>query len=173
MGRKIMSMLLGVTMAVTLLSGCNTPEENENGSKLPVDTGPTVTDWTVNYDGIATGTIQAGVSVHDPSIIQVGDEYYIFGSHMAGANSRNLRIFSQIDEGYTTTNSIYGNLWNSSKPVFQYAGDKTSIIPTDDGGTHVWAPDVCYNPVTGLYYLYYCTTSTFFSPISAMLPRKM
>ncbi|MBO5227856.1 MAG: glycoside hydrolase family 43 protein, partial [Lachnospiraceae bacterium] len=66
----------------------------------------------------------------------------------------------RMGNGYTENNTIYGNLFADGLHVFDYAGNKTSAIPTDDGGTHVWAPDVIYNKTTGLYYLYYCTTST-------------
>ena len=171
MKKRVLSALLGVCMTVTLLAGCgntgntgNTADGDTSGGNstvdIPEDTGATVTDWTVNYEGIKTGIVNARVSVHDPSIVQVDDQYYIFGSHMVGAKTDNLRSWSKLGNGYTTNNSIYGNLWDSSKNVFEYAGDKTSLIPTDDLGTHVWAPDVCYNPTTGLYYMYYCTTST-------------
>lgn len=47
-----------------------------------------------------------------------------------------------------------------NKEAFAYSGSKNSLIPTDDRGWHVWAPDVIYNEETGLYYLYFCTTST-------------
>ena len=168
MKKRLLSMLLGVAMVATLLSGCTTGSTGGTGNtgdtagkeEIPEDTGATVTDWTVNYEGIKTGTVNARTSVHDPSIIQVGDTYYIFGSHMVGGKSDNLRTWNKLGNGYATDNSIYGNLWDTGKEVFKYAGDGTSLIPTDDGGTHVWAPDVCYNPTTGLYYMYYCTTST-------------
>lgn len=44
--------------------------------------------------------------------------------------------------------------------AFAYSGSKNSLIKTDDKQVHVWAPDVIYNETTGLYYMYYCTTST-------------
>ncbi len=33
-------------------------------------------DYSVNYDGIKTASINAGVSVHDPSILKVDDTYF-------------------------------------------------------------------------------------------------
>ena len=36
-------------------------------------------DYTVKYDGIKKASIDAGVSVHDPSILKVDDTYYIYG----------------------------------------------------------------------------------------------
>ena len=41
-------------------------------------------------------------SVHDPSIIKVGDVYYVFGSHLAAAKSTDLRNWQAIEHGYTT-----------------------------------------------------------------------
>lgn len=117
-------------------------------------------DFAVSYDGIATGTVNARVAVHDPSIIKSEDTYYIFGSHMSGACTTDLRTWSNLGNGYAPTNAIYGDLFDSGLHVFDYAGGGNSVIPTDDDGYHVWAPDVIYNKAQGLYYMYYCTSST-------------
>jgi arabinan endo-1,5-alpha-L-arabinosidase len=116
--------------------------------------------FKMTMDGIATGDVSSGVSVHDPSIIKDGDTYYIFGSHMTAAKCDDLLNWESIADGYTTTNPVYGQIYDVKEEAFAYAGDKTSLIETDDGGTHVWAPDVIYNKTTGLYYMYYCTSST-------------
>lgn len=63
-------------------------------------------------------------------------------------------------DGYTTSNPVYGQIYDVKEDAFAYAGDKISLIQTDDKKTHVWAPDVIYNKTTGLFYMYYCTTST-------------
>lgn len=117
-------------------------------------------DYKVDYSGIATGSINARVAVHDPSIIKADGKYYIFGSHMVGGVTEDLRTWTRVGNGYNEKNSVYGNLFADGLHVFDYAGNKNSVIPTDDGGVHVWAPDPIYNETTGLYYLYYCTTST-------------
>lgn len=118
-------------------------------------------DFTVSYDGIATGNVNARVSVHDPSIFKDTDgQFYIFGTHMTAAFSDNLRQWSIIGNGYSENNPVYGSLM-SDPQVFEYTGNGDSIVPTDDGGVHLWAPDVIYNEAQGLYYLYYCTSSTF------------
>lgn len=116
-------------------------------------------DFSVSYDGIATADISAGVSVHDPSIIEADGTYYIFGSHMSGASSMDLRNWTSIGDGYTPGNPIFTNLF-ATEHVFDYSGSKLSAIPTDDGGRHVWAPDVVYNKAQDLYYMYFCTSST-------------
>lgn len=130
-----------------------TEEENTAGG-LPADL-----DFTVSYDGIKTAKIEAGVSVHDPSIYKVDGKYYIFGSHMSTAVSEDLRTWTSLGDGYKVKDQIYYELM-ANKDAFAYAGSKNSVIPTDDRAWHVWAPDVIYNEETGLYYLYFCTTST-------------
>lgn len=116
-------------------------------------------DFTVNLDDIAKAKIDAGVSVHDPSIIKADGKYYIFGSHMSTAVSEDLRHWTSLGSGYKVKDPIYYELMANDE-AFAYAGNKRSLIPTDDGTWHIWAPDVIYNEATGLYYLYFCTTST-------------
>lgn len=128
-------------------------EESEVG-EMPADL-----DFTVNLDGIKTAKIEAGVSVHDPSIYKVDGKYYIFGSHMSTAVSEDLRTWTSLGDGYKVKDSIYYELMANDE-AFAYSGSKKSLIPTDDRKWHVWAPDVIYNEETGLYYLYFCTTST-------------
>lgn len=116
-------------------------------------------DFKVSYEGIATADIDAGVSVHDPSVIKVDGKYYIFGSHMSGAVSENLRTWDAIGDGYSDDNPIFDHLL-TTEHVFDYAGNKDSLIHTDDNKIHVWAPDVVYNKKQGLYFMYFCTSST-------------
>lgn len=117
-------------------------------------------DFAVDYRGIKTAAIDAGrVSVHDPSILEVDGTYYIYGSHMATAKSDDLRKWTIVADGYRVDNFVYGDLMSRSD-AFEYAGSINSVIPTDDLGTHVWAPDVIYNEAQQKYFMYYCTTST-------------
>ncbi len=118
-------------------------------------------DYTVDTLYIPLGSVNAGVSVHDPSLVAAEGIYYIFGSHMAAAKSTNLRYWTAIANGYRDDNPVWGNLFAKGLHVFDYAGARTSLIPTDDGATHVWAPDVIWNPVMGKWMMYYCTSSTF------------
>lgn len=143
-------------------TGAQTQEsgETENASAAEEEGGvPADLDFTVNYDGINTAKIEAGVSVHDPSIYKADGKYYIFGSHMSTAVSEDLRTWTSLGDGYKVKDQIYYELMGN-EDAFAYAGSKNSLIPTDDRTWHVWAPDVIYNEETGLYYLYFCTTST-------------
>lgn len=117
-------------------------------------------DFTVNYNDVATADLSSGVSVHDPSILKADGTYYIFGSHMTCAKSTDLLNWKKVADGYSSSNPVYGQIYDVAEEAFAYSGSSDSLIPTDDGTTHVWAPDVIYNKTTGLYYMYYCTTST-------------
>ncbi|MCR4922994.1 MAG: glycoside hydrolase family 43 protein [Lachnospiraceae bacterium] len=118
-------------------------------------------DLTVSYDGYKTADISSPqVAVHDPSILKADGNYYIFGSHMSAAKSKDLLNWEMIADGYMKTNPVYGQIYEVADKAFAYSGSKDSIIPTDDKSTHVWAPDVIYNESMGKYCMYYCTTST-------------
>ncbi len=130
-------------------------DSKENGEAMAKEE----TDYKVDYEGIAKAKIEAGVSVHDPSVFRADGKYYIFGSHMSTAVSGDLRHWTSLGDGYQNSNPVYQGLLEN-KEAFAYTGSKTSLIPTDDGGFHVWAPDIIFNEATGLYYLYFCTTST-------------
>lgn len=117
-------------------------------------------DFSVSYEGIATGSIDAGTSVHDPSIIKGDDgKYYIFGSHMVGGVSEDLRTWEPLGNGYSPNNKIFDKLLQNEE-AFAYTGSKKSLIKTDDRTWHVWAPDIIYNKAQGKYFMYFCTTST-------------
>ena len=157
-GRRTTSVLLVAAMTAGL-AACGTTEaaENVTESETPENTDY---NFTVSYDGIQTGDVSSGVAVHDPSIYEEDGTYYIFGSHMSAAKSDDLLHWESIADGYNKTNPVYGQIYDVADEAFAYAGSKNSLIQTDDKKTHVWAPDVIYNKTTGLYYMYYCTTST-------------
>lgn len=48
------------------------------------------------------------ISVHDPSIVKDGDDYYLFGTHLTNAKSLDLRNW----DSYTTTvNTDYEDIF--------------------------------------------------------------
>ena len=140
--------LLCLLLALILLLPCSVLADQEEENYDP------------SVEGIALGSVNARTACHDPSIIAANGKYYIFGSHMAAAVSEDLRGWTHLASGYHSGNSVWGDLFADSDRVFRYAGLNTSLIPTDDGTCHVWAPDVIWNPVMGKYMMYYCTTST-------------
>lgn len=160
--------MIAGTMALALvlgsMAGCSpdvepstTSETNTVAASTESATeDPTNLDLSTEnmYDGIEVGTINAGVAVHDPSIIQEDGVYYIFGSHMASAKSENMREWTSIGEGYKSFNPVYENVIGSGTHAFDWAG-------FNSGEYSVWAPDVIYNEAMGKYVMYFCTSSTY------------
>lgn len=108
------------------------------------------------------------VSVHDPSIVKdtVNNEYYVFGSHIEAAKSKDLQNWTSFANGYAKTdNVLFGNLSENLAGSFAWAGENDS---DSKGGFSVWAPSVIWNPTydngdgtKGAYLMYYCTSSTY------------
>ena len=106
------------------------------------------------------------VSVHDPSIVKDGDEYYVFGSHIEAAKSTDLENWEVFTNGYTTPNNIlFGDLSDNLQGSFSWAGENDA---DSKGGYSVWAPTVFWNNnyvnddgSLGAYMMYYCTSSTY------------
>ena len=108
------------------------------------------------------------VSVHDPSIVKAKNgEYYIFGSHLAGAKSKDLVDWRSLGGDYdnVTNNWIFGNVKENLAESFRWAGYDDGDC---SGGKYaVWAPDVIWNPyyknsdgTKGAYMIYYSASST-------------
>lgn len=117
------------------------------------------------------------VSVHDPSIIKTNDTYYVFGSHIEAAKSKDLRNWKRFSNGYATTNNVeFGNLSQNLKKAFAWAGEDLEDCV---GGFAVWAPDVVWdadyvNPdgSKGAYLMYFCTSSTYMRSVIAYAASK-
>lgn len=105
-------------------------------------------------------------SVHDPSIVKVGDTYYAFGSHIEAAKSKNLMDWESFANGYTTPdNQLFGDLSENLAESFAWAGEDDS---DSKGGYAIWAPDVFWNKdymnedgTKGAYLMYYSASSTY------------
>lgn len=173
--KRFQSMLLCAGIAgVLALTGCSSSgsdskEETttaKNSSSKKSDTAEPETK-AVTKMGASSQTSLTGVSVHDPSIFKDKDgTYYVFGSHLAQASSKDLIKWSCLGtQGYTNS-SLYGPLADSLAESFAWAG-----LNDEDqkGGYAVWAPDITYNVnyvwedgSKGAYMMYYCTSSTAF-----------
>lgn len=87
------------------------------------------------------------VTVHDPSIVKdpETDTYYIFGSHMAWAKSKDLVNWTPFSMNINTN---YRTIFQ--KPA-QWAAKGSS---TYDVSGNLWAPDVIYNEKMGKWCMY-------------------
>ncbi|MNO18386.1 Extracellular endo-alpha-(1-_5)-L-arabinanase 2 precursor [compost metagenome] len=97
----------------------------------------------------------SNVSVHDPSVIKVDDTYYVFGSHLASAKSKDLISWTQLSSGVADDNVLIPNVTEELRDTLSWAQSDT-----------LWAPDVIQLP-DGNFYMYYnaCRGD---SPLSAM-----
>lgn len=93
--------------------------------------------------------------VHDPSILKADGWYYIYGSHMTAAKSRDLLSWQMISTDAKEDCTLVADVQNQM-------GDALSWAKTDT----FWAPCVT-RLADGRYYLYYCCCEGS-SPLSAM-----
>lgn len=135
---------------------------------------PTLTAANLTSDAAAN---KARVSVHDPSIIKNGDTYYVFGSHIDAARTKDLQNWTHFTNGYARTNNVeFGNLSQNLKKAFDWAGED---LEDCESGFSVWAPDVIWNPdfhnadgTKGAYVMYFCTTSTYIRSVICFATSK-
>ena len=83
------------------------------------------------------------VSVHDPSVLRVGDEYYVFGSHLAAAKTRDFMQWDRFADGVDPFNPLFENAVTELRPIFDWSG----------GIVDVWANDVTQLD-DGRFYMY-------------------
>lgn len=136
------------------MQSSGTKEEGDSGSGTEQggeDSGEEVPDGLPEYlQGVDLTGEKAvthdfsDVTVHDPSVIKVGDTWYIFGSHLAGAKTDDLMNWTLIDSDVKADNVIIPNAKEEMKEAFEWA--KTDTF---------WAPDVIQLS-DGKFYMYYC-----------------
>jgi len=81
------------------------------------------------------------VAVHDPSVIKVGSDFYIFGSHLAAAKSTDLQNWTLVADGVNANNKLMPNAATEIKETFDWAQTST-----------LWAADVI--EIGGKFYMY-------------------
>jgi arabinan endo-1,5-alpha-L-arabinosidase len=98
--------------------------------------------WTINGassggGGTVLTSVPDNLGVHDPSRIIDDDGTYVFWGTGGG--------------GYYSTD---GKTWKSAPNLFPngFPSEVTAVLPDNSG---VWAPDLIYNPNSGVYDLYY------------------
>ena len=127
---------------------------------------------------LSADAAKSRVSVHDPSIMKDTDgTYYVFGSHIEAARSKDLQNWTRFSNGYTTSNNaIFGSLSSNLSKAFAWAGED---LEDCEGGFAVWAPDVFYDAdfvnddgTKGAYLMYFCTSSTYMRSVIAFASSK-
>lgn len=95
------------------------------------------------------------ISVHDPSVIKVEDEYYVFGSHLSAAKTKDWMSWERVADIVTPANPLFEDVTEALAETFRWAQTNT-----------LWAADVI-QLADGKFYFYYnaCRGD---SPLSAM-----
>lgn len=100
---------------------------------------------SLNNDNV--GELTKNVSVHDPSIIKDGDNYYIIGSHLAFAKTKDLVNWYQLENIVQDGNRIFPEPYETLKDVFEYTSDHDTENKT------MWAGDII--KLNGKYHYYF------------------
>lgn len=96
-------------------------------------------------NGNAIGKEPSRVSVHDPSLVRSGDWYYLFGSHRAYAQSKDLINWTPFTNNLSRDyRKIFAKIWED--------WPKQSSNPDVKG--NMWAPDVYYNATMKKWCMY-------------------
>ena len=82
------------------------------------------------------------VSVHDPSVIQAGDGFYVFGSHLAAAKTTDFMQWDLVADGVHSANPLFENVVTELADIFDWSG-----------GVGLWANDVTQLD-DGRFYMY-------------------
>lgn len=143
MRKKIIFMLAVGALLLTAACGKRTagnevPAETKDNRAQPTgtesndsDTGGIVigrdvkltADNPINYSF-------ANVSVHDPSIVEDNGTYYIFGSHLAAAKSKDLMNWELIGSGVNASNPIIPNALEEMREAFEWSKTNTFWLLT-------------------------------------------
>ncbi|WP_088102977.1 family 43 glycosylhydrolase [Halalkalibacter urbisdiaboli] len=130
--QKLISVLLilALLLPTSVFGQGNGTQPSENSNKPHLE-----------YQGEVPEFLNA--SVHDPSVIKVDDTYYVFGSHLAAAKTKDFMKWEKIADGATPTNPIFEDVTEELKETFDWAQSDT-----------LWAADVIQLE-DGKYYMYY------------------
>lgn len=102
------------------------------------------------------GGFHTETPVHDPAVFVDKDgSYYIFGTHMTAAISKDLRFWEMFADGVNAENPLFENLFDENVRAFSYCGKFNGEEYA------VWAPDVSYNPYLQKYVMYFCTSGSY------------
>ena len=85
----------------------------------------------------------SNASVHDPSVLKVDHSYYVFGSHLAAAKSKDWMQWDLVASGVSPQNPLFENVVTELQETFTWAQTTT-----------LWAADVIQLR-DGRFYFYY------------------
>ena len=170
--KRFKNILLCVGLIGTLaLTGCSSSDK-DSGDSTEKNTSKKASNEEIETKAVtkmlsSKQTALTGVSVHDPSIFKDTDgTYYVFGSHLAQASSKDLLNWTYLGTQGYTNNTLYGPLSTSLAEPFKWAGMNDEDC---ENNYAVWAPDIVYNEAyewsdgsKGAYMMYYSTSSTAF-----------
>jgi arabinan endo-1,5-alpha-L-arabinosidase len=83
-------------------------------------------------------------SVHDPSVIRVGGDYYVFGSHLAAARTSDLMNWTMVADGVNNSNPLFTNVLTALQDTFAWSQVQG-----------LWAADVVRLASDNRFYFYY------------------
>ena len=129
-----------IVLAGTLaLSGCGGGGGGE-GAPAPA---PAPTPAPVPPPAAQAAIPFGNAAVHDPSVIRVGAQFYVFGSHLAAAQSADLMNWTPLAEGVNDANPLFNKVSAALAEAFAWSQV-----------TGLWAADVAQLD-DGRFYMYY------------------
>lgn len=132
---SLLALIASVTLLLTcILSGCGKAGTNNTQA---IDSN--------NKESNSSWPAPKRISVHDPSIVKAGKEYYTFGSHRAYARSSDMINWTPFTNNLSTDyETIFADIWKE--------WPQQSSNPDVKG--NMWAPDVIYNKALKKWTMY-------------------
>jgi arabinan endo-1,5-alpha-L-arabinosidase len=179
---KALSLTLVAALTVSLASGSITTTMADEAAAVSENSGIQITDsemvGLLAGDENSSVTVRSRQSVHDPSIVVDGDNYYVYGSHMAAAKTTDLENWTAL-YSETTDSTLFANAegktvsYNEAFTDNAYKGkvkvkqSNGTTVELDFGSYNIndwiadntvqgnmWAPDVIYNTTMEKWCMY-------------------
>lgn len=144
--------LVFVAGSLLVLGGCGGSDDSKTYTTSPASEEPAYSKPALSSEVELNteGTVDMpDIGVHDPSVIEADGSYYIFGSHLAAAESDDL-----VNWEYFSVLSANEAVDESPLFDYNYTGEIAEGIAWTDGYTGNWAADVVEAP-NGKYWFYY------------------